>query len=73
LSPKESELLKLLIEQKGEVLLKSLALNRIWGDANYFTTRIMDVYIAKLRKYLADDPSLKIITLHVSGYRLIGW
>ena len=72
LSPKESELLQLLIEQKGEVLLKSLALNRIWGDANYFTTRSMDVYIAKLRKYLADDPALKIVTLHGSGYRLIG-
>ena len=72
LSPKESELLKMLIDQKGEVLLKSLALNRIWGDANYFTTRSMDVYIAKLRKYLADDSSLKIITLHGAGYRLIG-
>jgi len=72
LSPKESELLQLLIEQQGEVLQKSLALNRIWGDANYFTTRSMDVYIAKLRKYLADDPSLKIVTLHGSGYRLIG-
>lgn len=72
LSPKESELLKLLIDQKGEVLPKSLALNRIWGDANYFTTRSMDVYIAKLRKYLSDDTSLKIITLHGAGYRLIG-
>lgn len=72
LSPKESDLLKLLVDQKGEVLPKSLALNRIWGDANYFTTRSMDVYIAKLRKYLSDDPNLKIITLHGAGYRLIG-
>ena len=71
LSPKESELLKLLLNHKGEVLLKSLALNRIWGDANYFTTRSMDVYIAKLRKYLSEDPSIKIITLHGAGYRLI--
>jgi len=71
LSPKESELLKLLIDHKGEVLPKSLALNRIWGDANYFTTRSMDVYIAKLRKYLSDDPNIKIITLHGAGYRMI--
>ncbi|PLW96528.1 MAG: DNA-binding response regulator, partial [Marinilabiliales bacterium] len=56
---------------KGEVLPKSLALNRIWGDANYFTTRSMDVYRAKLRKYLADDPTIKIITLHGAGYRMI--
>ena len=71
LSPKESELLKLLMEHKGDVLPKSLALNRIWGDANYFTTRSMDVYIAKLRKYLSDDPNIKIITLHGAGYRMI--
>lgn len=72
LSPKESDLLKLLIEHKGEVLPKTLALNNIWGDANYFTTRSMDVYIAKLRKYLSADEELKIITLHGAGYRLIG-
>ena len=71
LSPKESELLKLLLEQKGEPLPKSLALNNIWGDANYFTTRSMDVYITKLRKYLADDESINIITIHGSGYRLV--
>jgi DNA-binding response OmpR family regulator len=71
LSPKESELLKLLIEHKGEVLPKSLALNRIWGDANYFTTRSMDVYVAKLRKYLSKDKNIKIITLHGAGYRMI--
>lgn len=71
LSPKESELLKLLIEHKDEVLLKSLALNRIWGDANYFTTRSMDVYVAKLRKYLSEDPNIKIITLHGAGYRMV--
>jgi len=72
LSPKEAELLKMLLEQKGEVLPKSLALNSIWGDANYFTTRSMDVYIAKLRKYLSSDKSLQIITIHGSGYRLVG-
>jgi DNA-binding response OmpR family regulator len=71
LSPKESELLKLLAEHKGEVLPKTLALNKIWGDANYFTTRSMDVYIAKLRKFLSSDSSIKIVTLHGAGYRLI--
>ena len=71
LSPKESDLLKMLVEHKGEVLRKTLALNKIWGDANYFTTRSMDVYIAKLRKYLSSDSSIKIVTLHGAGYRLI--
>jgi DNA-binding response OmpR family regulator len=71
LSPKESELLKMLLEQKGDVLPKSLALNSIWGDANYFTTRSMDVYITKLRKYLSADSTVNIITVHGSGYRLV--
>ncbi|NOY51217.1 MAG: response regulator transcription factor [Chlorobi bacterium] len=71
LSPKESELLKILLEQKGNVLPKSLALNSIWGDANYFTTRSMDVYITKLRKHLSTDRNVNIITVHGSGYRLV--
>ena len=62
LSPKESDLLKMLIERNGEVLLKTQALNQIWGDVNYFTTRSMDVYITKLRKYLSKDKSIKILT-----------
>lgn len=71
LSPKESELLKMLVEHKGEILPKTLALNKIWGDANYFTTRSMDVYIAKLRKFLSPDATIRIVTLHGAGYRLI--
>lgn len=71
LSPKESELLQLLVSQDGDILPKSVALNRIWGDANYFTSRSMDVYVAKLRKLLSYDNKIKIITQHGSGYRLI--
>lgn len=71
LSPKESELLLMLVSQDGDILPKSVALNRIWGDANYFTSRSMDVYVAKLRKLLSYDNKIKIITQHGSGYRLI--
>ena len=41
------------------------------ADANYFTSRSMDVYIAKLRKYLDKDQSLKIINVHGEGFRLM--
>jgi len=71
LSPKESDLLKLLSEYKGDVLSKAMALNKIWGDTNYFTTRSMDVYIAKLRKSISEDPAVRIITIHGTGYRLM--
>ncbi len=71
LTPKESELLQLLALQQGGLLSKVVALNKIWGDANYFTTRSMDVYITKLRKHLSDDPMVQIITMHGDGYRLV--
>lgn len=70
LSPKETELLHMLVFKKGEILPKIVALNTIWGDANYFTGRSMDVYVAKLRKLLSVDSNIKIITQHGAGYRL---
>ena len=68
LSPKESALLKLLCEHKNELLTRENALKRIWGDDGYFTTRSMDVFITKLRKYLKDDPSIEIRNIHGSGF-----
>src|SRR4030065_2458247 len=56
LSPKESKLLKLLATHKNDLMPRELALTKIWRDDNYFTSRSMDVYIAKLRKYLKPDP-----------------
>lgn len=71
LSPKESDLLKMLLNVQGDVLPRQEALLQIWGDDNYFTTRSMDVYITKLRKYLKDDERIQILNVHGSGYRLI--
>lgn len=71
LSPKEADLLKMLVEHKNAVLSRSEALKAIWGDDNYFTTRSMDVYITKLRKYLKGDSRIQIENIHGSGYRLL--
>jgi len=71
LSPKESELLKLLIAHKNDLLPRSKALLKIWKDDNYFAGRSMDVYVAKLRKYLKLDPNLSIENIHSEGFRLI--
>lgn len=70
LSPKESELLFLLCQKMNAVLSREEALKTIWGDDNYFTTRSMDVFITKLRKYLKEDPSIEIVNIHGSGYKL---
>lgn len=71
LSPKENDLLKMLSEYKNDLLQRELALKKIWGNDNYFNGRSMDVYIAKLRKYLRDDPNVEIVNIHGNGFRLI--
>ena len=71
LTHKESELLRLLSIHKNRVLDRKLALNMIWRDDSYFHARSMDVYIAKLRKYLKEDPSVAIMTIHGKGFKLV--
>ena len=71
LSPKENQLLRLLVLHVNDLLPRELALNKIWRDENYFTSRSMDVYIAKLRKYLSADDKVKILNIHGEGFRLI--
>lgn len=71
LSPKESKLLKMLAVHKNDLMPRELALTKIWRDDNYFTSRSMDVYIAKLRKYLKQDENVEIINIHGEGFRLI--
>ena len=71
LSPKENELLRLLALHKNDLMARELALTKIWRDDNYFTSRSMDVYIAKLRKYLSKDDGVEIINIHGEGFRLV--
>ncbi len=71
LSPKENKLLKLLAIYKNDLLPRELALTKIWRDDNYFTSRSMDVYIAKLRKYLKPDEKVEIVNIHGEGFRLV--
>jgi len=71
LTTKENELIKIFFENVNKTVVRSIALKKIWGDDSYFNARSMDVYIAKIRKYLADEPSLKILTIHGEGFKLV--
>ena len=71
LSPKENELLKMLCEHLNDLLPREQALKKIWGSDTYFNGRSMDVYIAKLRKYLKDDTTIEIVNIHGNGFRLV--
>ncbi|PCJ82055.1 MAG: DNA-binding response regulator [Bacteroidetes bacterium] len=71
LTTKENELLFLLVRHKNGLLERNHALSAIWGDANYFNGRSMDVYIAKLRKHLNEDERIEILNVHGKGFKLI--
>lgn len=71
LSGKENDLLKELVLHKNSLLERKAVLMKLWGDDNFFNARNMDVYIARLRKYLVHDPSLSIVNIRGYGFKLI--
>ena len=72
LTHREAHLLFHLIQNKNQVLDRSLILNKLWGNDDFFNARSMDVFITKLRKKLSHDDSLQIINVRGFGYKLIG-
>lgn len=71
LSFRESELLKLLYENRDKIIDRKDILNLLWGNDSFFNSRNLDVYITKLRGYLKDDDLLEIITIKGVGYRFV--
>jgi two-component system, OmpR family, response regulator VicR len=71
LTPKESELLRLLCLHMNETVERDYALRTIWGNESYFSGRSMDVFVSKLRKYLKDDSHIEIMGIHGKGIRLV--
>lgn len=71
LSFRESELLKLLYQNREKIIDRKDILNLLWGNDSFFNSRNLDVYITKLRSYLKEDPSLEIITIKGIGYRFV--
>src|SRR3954468_13288191 len=71
LTTKEADLLRLLCVNANDVLDRNFALKSIWKDDNYFKGRSMDVYIAKLRKYLKEDSKVELINVHGKGFKLM--
>ena len=70
LTPKESDLLRLLCQYQNEVVYRNIALTKVWGNDNVYTSRSMDVYMSKLRKFLRDDPNVELQNIHGVGFKL---
>lgn len=71
LTQKEAELLKYFLDHPRQVLKRDQLLTAIWGQDDYFFGRSLDVFISRLRKLFADDPAVKIETLHGIGFRWV--
>lgn len=70
LTRKETSLLEVLCKNENQLIPRETILKAVWGDDDYFLGRSMDVFIAKLRKYLKEDPGLAITNVHGAGFKL---
>ena len=68
LTPRESELLRFLIDHPNKVLTREEILEELWGQNDYFMGRSMDVFISRLRKYLQAEPSVTLETKRGVGF-----
>lgn len=69
LTQKEADLLKLLDENRNNVVKRSYILETIWGKDDYFLGRSLDVFISRLRKYLSRDERIKVENIHGVGFK----
>ncbi len=69
LTQKEADLLKLLYENRNNVVKRSYILETLWGKDDYFLGRSLDVFISRLRKYLNRDERIKIENIHGVGFK----
>ena len=71
MAPKEPELHRFLCENSNKKLKKDDILTCIWGQDDFFSSRVMDVYLTRLRKHIAQDPAVKLETYHGKGLMFI--
>jgi DNA-binding response OmpR family regulator len=71
LTQRDMQILSLLCANRNHVTDRRELLLSVWGDDSFFNSRNLDVYIRKIRTYLADDPSLHIQTIKGKGYLFI--
>jgi len=71
LTSRESEILKILIQNQQQIVPKEMILNALWGNDSFFNARSLDVFISKLRKHLSTDIAVQIINVRGVGFKLV--
>ena len=57
----------MLCKEKGKVVSREHILNTIWGVSDFYSSRSLDVFITKLRKYLSKDSNISLNVLKGVG------
>lgn len=70
LSGREADVLAYLCRRRGETVTAAALLREVWGDDTFFNLRSLNVFISRLRRHLAEDPSVEIVSLRGVGYKL---
>lgn len=70
MTQREAELLLFLCKNPNRLLTREEILVEVWGKDDFYLGRSMDVYMTKLRKYLRTDESIRLETIHGTGFRL---
>ena len=71
MAPKEAELLRFLCENANKRLKKDEILASVWKQDNLLASRVMDVYLTRLRKHIAADPAIRLETYHGKGLMFV--
>jgi len=71
LRPKEFELLRILLANRGRVLDRSTLLQRVWGEDEYIDAGTVDVHVRRLREKIEKDPGSprRVLTVRGLGYK----
>ena len=70
LTHKECKLLQMFFRHAGRLIERDVFLKAIWATDGFFVARSMDVFVSRLRKYLRNDPAIRIENIRGVGYIL---
>lgn len=71
LTRKESKLLYLFCTHADHTLERNYVLKTMWTDNNYHSSRCLNAYVVRLRRYMRDDPSIEFVNMYGKGYKMI--
>lgn len=69
LTEKEARLLHYLYDHQSRLIKRKEILEHLWNEPDFFNGRSMDVFVSRLRKHLAEDPSIQIESIRGVGFK----